>query len=46
MLNRYIAATGNQYGSLLDARELAAIKAEESLVMKENDNIPPPEDDE
>lgn len=46
MLNRYIAATGNQYGSLLDARELAAIKAEESLVMKENDNMPPPEDDE
>lgn len=36
MLNRHIQATANDYGSLLDARVLAEIKAEESAV-KNND---------
>ena len=36
MLNRHIQATPNQYGSLLDERTLAQIKAEESSVDKEN----------
>lgn len=36
MLNRYISAQQNQYGSLLDARTLAQIKAEESSVERED----------
>jgi hypothetical protein len=35
MLNRHIQATPNQYGSLLDERTLAQIKAEESSVDKD-----------
>lgn len=41
MLNRHISATANKYGSLLDERELAPIKAEESSCEKENDNREP-----
>lgn len=37
MLNRHIQANANQYGSLLDERTLAQIKAEESSVEKEKD---------
>lgn len=44
MLNRHISATANKYGSLLDARELAAIKAEEAGCEKEGDNKPPVEE--
>ena len=32
MLNRYISASGDSYGNILDAREQAAIKAEEDSV--------------
>ena len=45
MLNRYIQATANQYGSLLDARELEKIKAEERSVEKENDDEPEKDDE-
>lgn len=38
MLNRHIQANANQYGSLLDERTLAKIKAEESSVEKEQDD--------
>jgi hypothetical protein len=38
MLNRHIQANQNSYGSLLDARELAKIKAEERSVEKEEDD--------
>ncbi len=38
MLNRHIQANQNSYGSLLDARELAKIKAEERSVEKDEDN--------
>lgn len=44
MLNRHISATANKYGSLLDARELAAITAEEASCEKEGDNKPPAEE--
>ena len=44
MLNRHICATANKYGSLLDARELAAITAEEASCEKEGDSKPPIED--
>lgn len=44
MLNRHISATANKYGSLLDARELAAITAEEQSCEKDGDNKPPVED--
>ena len=38
MLNRHIQANANQYGSLLDERTLAKIKAEENSVEKEEDD--------
>ncbi len=38
MLNRHIQATANQYGSLLDERTLAKLKAEEQSVEKEQDD--------
>lgn len=44
MLNRHISATANKYGSLLDARELAAITAEEASCEKDGDNKPPAEE--
>lgn len=37
MLNRHISINPNQYGSLLDARELAAIKAQEDSVEVNNE---------
>ena len=43
MLNRHISATENKYGSLLDARELAAITAEEKSCEKDGDTPPPVE---
>lgn len=45
MLNRHISATSNKYGSLLDERTLATIKAEESSVEKEGDNQEPEVDE-
>lgn len=45
MLNRHISATSNKYGSLLDERTLATIKAEESSVEKEGDDKEPEVDD-
>lgn len=44
MLNRHIAANSNSYGSLLDARQLAEIKAEEASCEKETP--PSPTDEE
>ena len=41
MLNRHIQANANSYGSLLDARALANIKAEERSVEKEDDDKDP-----
>jgi RecA/RadA recombinase len=40
MLNNHIQANQNSYGSLLDARELAKIKAEERSVENEDDESP------
>ena len=45
MLNRYIQATAGNYGSLLDARTLAAINAEEDSTNGERDSTSDKQDE-